>query len=135
MNLNLRLLSGLTPGEFVDELKAINVSPEGVKIMEGKGDFILVKVEGLSPQAANILKQEMLAKGGEVAVSREHARLEGGCEPAIIMGTRVQYERLLAVLPQQPFGLPALAEELTALFAARNSSPAPLTIKGKQFIW
>lgn len=135
MNLNLRLLSGLTPGELVDELKAINVSPEGVKIMEGKGDFILVKVEGLSPQAANILKQEMLAKGGEVAVSREHARLEGGCGPAIIMGTRVQYERLLAVLPQQPFGLPALAEELTALFAARNSSPAPLTIKGKQFIW
>ena len=135
MGFNLRLLSVTTPGELVGELEAINVSPEGVKIMEPKADFILVKVEGLSPQAANILKQEMLAKGGEVAVSWEHARLEGGSGPAIIMGTRAQYERLLAVLPRQPFDLPALAEELRVLFAARNTPPAPLTIKGKRFVW
>ena len=64
MGFNLRLLSVSTPGELADELAAINVSPEGIRIMEPKGDFILVKVEGLSPQAANILKQEMLAKGG-----------------------------------------------------------------------
>lgn len=93
--------------------------------MEPKGDFILVKAEGVSPQAANILKQEMLAKGGEVAVSWEHARLEGCSGPVIIMGTRAQYERLLAVLPLQPFDLPALAGELQALLAARNT-PCPL---------
>ena len=78
MGFNLRLLSAATPGELAHELAAINVSPEGIKIMAPKGDFLLVKAEGLSPQAANILKQEMLAKGGEVAVSWEHARLEGG---------------------------------------------------------
>ncbi|NLZ44608.1 MAG: dihydropteroate synthase [Clostridia bacterium] len=135
MGFNLRLLSVSTPGELADELAAINVSPEGIRIMEPKGDFILVKVEGLSPQAANILKQEMLAKGGEVAVSWEHARLEGGHKPAIIMGTRAQYERLLAILPLQPFDLPALAEELRALLDVRITLPAPLTIKGKRFDW
>ena len=135
MGFNLRLLSAATPGELAHELAAINVSPEGIKIMAPKGDFLLVKAEGLSPQAANILKQEMLAKGGEVAVSWEHARLEGGCRPAIIMGTRAQYERLLAILPRQPFGLPALAEELKVLLAACSNPPAPLTIKGKRFVW
>ena len=65
MRYNLRLLSLSTPGELLEELEAINVSPEGIKIMEPKGDFILVKAEGVSPQAANILKQEMLAKGGK----------------------------------------------------------------------
>ena len=135
MRYNLRLLSLSTPGELLEELEAINVSPEGIKIMEPKGDFILVKAEGVSPQAANILKQEMLAKGGEVAVSWEHARLEGCSGPVIIMGTRAQYERLLAVLPLQPFDLPALAGELQALLAARNTPPAPLTVKGKRFAW
>ena len=43
--------------------------------MIGKGEFIIVKVGNISAQAANILKQEMLAKGGEVALGKEMAYL------------------------------------------------------------
>src|SRR5690554_5649485 len=135
MSFNPRLLSGLNPGELIEEFKKIDVSPEGIEIMKEKGEFVLIKVDGLSPQAANILKQEMLAKGGEVALGRDHARLQGGQGPAIIMGTRAQYRRLLAVLPRQPFGLPALAKELEAVLEAYDRSPASLTVKGREFVW
>jgi len=135
MSFNPRLLSGLNPGELMEEFKKIDVSPEGMAIMKEKGQFVLVKVDRLSPQAANILKQEMLAKGGEVALGKEHARFQGGRGQAIIMGTRAQYRRLLAVLPRQPFGLPALAKELAAVLEAYNSPPVSLTVKGRDFVW
>src|SRR5690554_322325 len=135
MSFNPRLLSGLNPGELMEEFKKIDVSPEGMAIMKEKGQFVLVKVDRLSPQAANILKQEMLAKGGEVALGKEHARFQGGRGQAIIMGTRAQYRRLLTVLPRQPFGLPALAKELAAVLEVYNRPPASLTIKGREFVW
>ncbi len=135
MSFNPRVLSGLNQDELAEEFKKINVSPEGIEIMKEKGEFLLVKVDGLSPQAANILKQEMLAKGGEVAVGWEHARLQGEPGPAIIMGTRAQYRRLLAILPRQPFSLPDLAQELAAVLEAYNRPPASLTVKGREFLW
>ena len=60
-----------------------------------------------------------------MAVSWEHARLEGCSGPVIIMGTRAQYERLLAVLPLQPLTCRHLAGELQALLAARNTPLPP----------
>jgi dihydropteroate synthase len=95
-------------------LKDIRVSGAGIDIMEPKALFRVVRVNGLDVRAANILKQEMLSRGGEVATSREVYELKGGSADCLIMGTLTQFEHLLPKLKQQPFGLRRLAEGIEA---------------------
>ena len=45
--------------------------------MDKKALFRVVRVKGLDIRAANILKQEMLSRGGEVATSRDVYELGG----------------------------------------------------------
>ena len=86
--------------------------------------FRVVRVRGLDVRAANILKQEMLSRGGEVATSREVYELHGGSADCLVMGTLTQFERLLPKLRQQPFGLRRLAVGIEA--ALRNyDEPIP----------
>src|SRR5690606_1284829 len=106
-----------------------------IEIMKEKGDFILLKVDGLSAQAAAILKQEMLAKGGEAALGKDLAYLGSKEGAAILMGTKAQYRRLLSILPRQPFGLAQLAKELEQVIEAAATSPPSLTVKGREFHW
>jgi dihydropteroate synthase len=110
------------------------VSAEGIHLMTNKALFRVVRVSGLDVRAANILKQEMLSRGGEVATSREVYQLGGGDADCLIMGTLTQFERLLPKLKQQPFGLRSLADSIEA--ALRNyddllpSAPAGMDLSG-----
>lgn len=101
------------------EMTALGVSPQAIAHMAAKGRFFLVRADGLSPVAANILKQDMLSRGGEVAV---HAgvivhRVEK--TGVLLMGTLAQYRELITKLEKQQFGLPRLAEEIGAVLAAQ----------------
>lgn len=135
MDYGIRLLSGLRPADLIKEFERIRVSPEGIEIMKEKGDFILLKVDGLSARAAAILKQEMLAKGGEAALGKDLAYLGNGEGAALLMGTKAQYRRLLSILPRQPFGLARLAKELSEVIEAAATPPPSLTVKGREFHW
>jgi hypothetical protein len=98
--------------------------------MAVKAMSLVIRVDGLLPQAANILKQEMLAKGGEVAVPAGALRLEAGRVNCVVMGTLIQYARLAKILEQQPFELADLARRLRAfvdLAAARPARNWPVT--------
>lgn len=95
-------------------LARIRVSGAGIDIMDKKALFRVVRVQGLDVRAANILKQEMLARGGEVATSREVYELNGKQADCLVMGTLKQFERLLAKLKVQPFGLRRLAVSIEA---------------------
>jgi dihydropteroate synthase len=88
------------------------VSSAGIDIMDKKALFRVVHVKGIDIRAANILKQEMLSRGGEVATSREVYELGGREAECLMMGTLAQYERLLPKLRDQPFGLRELSEAI-----------------------
>lgn len=94
------------------EIAAVGADPVGVGLMAPKAVHRVLKISGLNPRQANILKQEMLARGGEAAVHR--GVIEGAVEATevILMGTVKQLESLVAKLKAQPFGLAALAEEI-----------------------
>jgi dihydropteroate synthase len=110
-------------------LRHARVSAAGVEIMDKKGLFRVVRVGGLGIRAANILKQEMLSRGGEVAISREVYEWWGEEADCLIMGTVAQFERLLPKLQAQPFGLHELAISIQA--ALRNqSNPLPVCRPG-----
>lgn len=135
MAFSLRLISTRQPAEIWREMERIGVSPEGLELMIGKGEYIIVKVGNISAPAANILKQEMLAKGGEVALGKEMAYLRSEQGEAIIMGTRTHYQRLLDLLPRQPFGLADLAKDLSRLLTNLEAGPPSLTLKNRSFEW
>jgi len=67
----------------------------------------------LSCIEANILKQEMLSLGGDVAVARDTLTGKIKKTDCLIMGTLSQYNRLKEKLNNQPFGLSRLAVELS----------------------
>ena len=85
------------------ELSKIFVHPVGAEIMALKAVYRLVKFEAVDPKTANIIKQEMLSRGGDVAVARTVGKLEEKKTDMIIMGTLAQYVRLVRKLRRQSY--------------------------------
>ena len=93
-------------------MQEIKVDPYGIKIMVPKATTHLVRINSLSSIAANILKQEMLSLGGDVAVARDVLRGKTRKTDCLLMGNLSQFMRLDEKLNKQPFGLSGLAGEL-----------------------
>ena len=86
------------------ELSKIDVHPVGAEIMALKAVYRLVKFEAVDPKTANIIKQEMLSRGGDVAVAGTVGKFEEKKTDMIIMGTLGQYIRLIRKLKKQSYG-------------------------------
>ena len=116
-NFNVRPL--FLPGkeDFYRVTAGLKVSPAGQAIMAGKAFFYTLQADDLRPEAATILKQEMLARGGE-AVLHElvlvHRVERSSC---LLCGTLAQYESLIRKIRRQQFGLDTLAAELELVLA------------------
>ena len=112
--------------EAVSEISKVKANSVGVQIMALKAVHRLVKFEAVDPKTANIVKQEMLSRGGDVAVSEKVAQFEKAKTDIIIMGTLAQHIRLIKKLREQPFGdCPKIADGLqNLLFKDFNSAAA-----------
>lgn len=94
----------------------VNASSVSVDIMALKAVHRLVKFDDVDAKTANMVKQEMLSRGGDVAVSEDVAKFERKKTDMIVMGTLAQYVRLIRKLRKQPFGdCLKVADELQAL--------------------
>ena len=89
--------------EAQTQLVKIDVHPDGVQIMALKAVYRIVKFEAVNPKTANIVKQEMLSRGGDVAVAGTVGKFEDKKTDMIIMGTLAQYVRLVRKLKVQSF--------------------------------
>jgi dihydropteroate synthase len=83
-------------------MNRVGVDPTGLKLMVGKTLHLNLKVEGIHPRAANLLKQEMLSLGGDAAVDRRGFDCSLESTDAIVMGTQKQIEKLALKLDQYP---------------------------------
>jgi dihydropteroate synthase len=83
-------------------MKRVGVDPTGVKLMEGKTLHFNLKVEGIDPRKANLLKQEMLSLGGDVAVDGRGLDCSTKQTDALLMGTQKHFEKLILKLEQYP---------------------------------
>ncbi|MBL7081181.1 MAG: dihydropteroate synthase [Candidatus Omnitrophica bacterium] len=94
-------------------IQDIGADKEGCAIMAPKGIFCIIKLEKVPAFCANILKQEMLSKGGEVCVSRDALRsAKTNFTDCLLMGTIAQLRRLSFGLRQQPEPLRRLNQEI-----------------------
>lgn len=120
MTYTVRALT-LSQGDAIKaEMAKIGVGAAGIQQMINKGQFFLLRADGLSPVAANILKQDMLSRGGEVAVHTQVIVHRIDKSSVLLMGTLAQYRALLPKLRMQQFGLPQLAAEIEAVLKTQT---------------
>jgi dihydropteroate synthase len=126
------------------EMDSIGVDPRGIGIMADKFQHFTVRLFHLSYRQAMIIKQEMLARGAEAAISQavvtgvqmekgEPAEAGPECE-ALLTGTWRQFRQFIDKLKLQPFGLKELAPRLETALQNFLSPKLPLvTIQGKAY--
>ncbi len=98
--------------EAVSRLKPLKCTAQGREKMSRKARHYCLQLENLSSPAALILKEEMLALGGEAAIpGKALTNEEKNCR-VIVMGTITQFLALAEKLKPQPFSLPRLGQDL-----------------------
>ena len=112
MRYKIRALDIKNRAEGMSEFEKIGSTVPGQKIMVDKLFPLAVKVKGLKVLAINILKQEMLARGGDVVTSRDTLLKTRGTTDVIIEGHQKSFKSLIPKIRMQPFGLKDLADEL-----------------------
>ena len=110
------------------ELEHVGVDPSAIKIMTPKEVFRTVKVRSVRPLAANVLKQEMLAVGGEAAVSYGTLNQSVKNTDVIITGTLKQFSALTKKLKAHAFDLPRVALEVDKTLDLYDSKPQPIKV-------
>ncbi len=121
-----RVLSGSSRVDIHRELWDMGCQERGVEIMGPKATHRLVYAKNLDPRAANIVKQEFLATGGEAAVPWKALDLSENSSEIIMMGTLPQFDRVIMKLEEQPFKLTVLAREIqSALKNFETQAPLP----------
>ncbi|MFH1684101.1 MAG: dihydropteroate synthase [Candidatus Margulisiibacteriota bacterium] len=113
------------------EMLAIGSDKAGVQLMAPKAVSRALKINGLRPPAANIIKQEMLSFGGEAATAYGSINHSVETTDLLIMGTFKQFRMLVDKLSAHQFDLPETAVEIKSILDKYDSVPAPLKIGGK----
>ena len=108
--MRIKQLSNDTDSEFL--LKQLGVDGGGVAILASKMKHHLFYIKDLHVGAANILKQDALSIGADLAVPRgtviaKHVKVD-----ALLIATQKQLVELSKKELAQPFGLKELAQEL-----------------------
>jgi len=113
----MRVLEVSNQKDLKSIMQDIKVDPYGIKIMVPKAITHLVRINSVSNIAANILKQEMLSLGGDVAIARHALTGKTKKTDCLVMGNLTQLIRLNDKLGRQPFGLNELARDLSKTLA------------------
>lgn len=112
-----------TLADAEQELARIGTDPAGITMMAPKMLSCSVHFKDLECRQANILKQEMLALGGDAAVARGTVSCTIKKTDLILIGTLKQLNRLCSKLLPQPFRLPELGAGLKALLTGIDKRP------------
>ena len=114
------------------EISMVGSDPGGWRWLAPKAVHRVLKISGLMPRQANIIKQEMLGKGGDAAVARGVIDCTAERSNVLVMGTVKQLEALIVKLKMQPFGLAALADQIReVLVSLEGRKPFNLDCRGK----
>lgn len=121
MEIGVKYIDNIEQAKY--EIQSVGSDPGGWQRMAPKAVHRVLKITGASPTQANIIKQEMLARGGEAAVARGVVNNSVDKTDILLMATLSQYTGFIKKLRLQPFGLAALAarlEETLHILEGRN---------------
>lgn len=115
---NARILNIENIDTARDEIRKIGVDDGALPWLSPKAVFITMKIEDVSAFAANIIKQEMLGKGGDAAVNRGVADFSVKRSDVLVMGTYGQFKSLVKKLAVQSGSLKVIGEEIQRVLGA-----------------
>lgn len=95
----------------------LGVGEDGSRALVGKGSFRVLSLRGVTSMEAIVIKQEMLARGGDAAIPMGALRCDPGDMEVLALGTVAQVRGLVKNLKGQPFNLPAVAEAIEEALA------------------
>lgn len=90
----------------------IGSTKEGAKILSSKANINLIYIKDIKAAAANILKQDALSIGADLAVSRDTVTCRDEFSDAVLIASDAQLKALAKKELAQPFGLKGFAKEL-----------------------
>ncbi len=131
--LPVRVLSLATDADVRRAMLRVGCDPEGVAIMAPNARTLVVCVEDLSAPAANILKQEMLAAGGDAVTHRDTITARAPRGPALAFGSRAVLYSVAKKLSAQPFGLAAVGQALRAALQTGDARARALRLRDRVF--
>ncbi len=105
----VRLLTFGKPDEAIHEMQRIGVDPIGIESMREKIFHLNLKIEGIDCRLANVLKQEMVILGGDVAMDKRIIDCSVAATDLILMGTQNQIKALTDRLENRFNGLQGVA--------------------------
>ena len=116
------------------EIARLGVHPASCGIFAAKSKILPLKLTQVRTPAANILKQEMLAAGGDCAVPGSCILNETKYVDVVLLGTVKHYRILARKLAQMPFfGLAQVREDLQKFLAAQQ--PVTLLVDGRKLTY
>lgn len=130
----MRIIKEAGQAEIKEIMRRIGVDPYGISIMLPKAISYLVLVKGLSSISANILKQEMLSLGADVAVAKGVLTGKVKRTDCLLMGQLRQFNSLIEKLKKQPFGLKELAVSLSRQLDNYHRDYFPLELGKFKFL-
>jgi dihydropteroate synthase len=101
-------------------LKKLGVDGGGIKILASKAKVHLIEIKELHVGAANILKQDALSIGADLAVPRGTVIAKEPKVDCLLIATTKAVEILAKKELAQPFGLKDLAQKLKSIAQARK---------------
>lgn len=110
-------------------IEDIGADEGGYPYLVPKAVHRCIKLKEISCTAATIIKQEMLSKGGEAAVSR-NTLLGHGKTDVLLMGTLKQYKLLIRKLKVQQFGLRKIAEDIETILGNMEPGIRKINLPG-----
>lgn len=112
-------------------LEKVGADMRSLQFFANRADMRALYVNDVDARAANIMKQEMLSRGGDVAV---HAQvINGGVKRSdcIIFGTKKQITHLTEKLDTMPWwGLPEKTDEIRSALANSDRTAEPMELTG-----
>ena len=90
----------------------IGTTSAGVKILKEKANLNLIYIKDMKTPAANILKQDALSIGADLAVSRDTVTCKDEFSDAVLIANDAELKALSKKELVQPFGLKKFAQEL-----------------------
>lgn len=103
-------------------LKNLNVDSGGIAIMGAKAGHHIILIKDLHVGAANILKQDALSVGADLAVPRGTVTAKTPHVDAILIATSRELEKLSRKELAQPFGLKEVAKKLQEILKIKTPS-------------
>jgi dihydropteroate synthase len=100
------------PSSVVSEMKRIGATPDEIALVAPKGEALLIHLEHVPFETANLLRNKIRACGGDAIVQLKEPTPERKESRVLLVATRQQVQDLISAMGEAPLHLKQLGAEI-----------------------